>query len=188
MKDKNNFLKILDDIRQMADRLDYQEVINLAEAIKSHKRIFIGGAGRSLFMMQSLAMRLMQIGFTSFVIGETTTPSIQKGDLLIVGSGSGDTKTLIPMSQKAKQVGADLALITIYPESSLGQMADLILTLAAPTAKNPSSYSSQTLQPGSSLFAQGLLILGDSLVLELIQDQGIEAANKLLMSNHANLE
>jgi D-arabinose 5-phosphate isomerase GutQ len=35
-----------------------------------------------------------QLGKQAFVIGESTTPSIQKGDLFIVISGSGSTEHL----------------------------------------------------------------------------------------------
>ena len=38
-----------------------------------------------------------------------TTPSIQAGDLLIVGSGSGNTASLVSNAKKAKDQGAKVA-------------------------------------------------------------------------------
>ncbi|WP_438357045.1 hypothetical protein [Staphylococcus hominis] len=48
----------------------------------------MAGKGRSGFVANSFAMRLNQLGKQAFVIGESTTPSIQKDDLFIVISGS----------------------------------------------------------------------------------------------------
>ena len=53
------------------------------------KRIIVCGTGRSGLMLKSFAMRLMQIGYISYVVGETITPAIKEGDLLIVASASG---------------------------------------------------------------------------------------------------
>jgi 6-phospho-3-hexuloisomerase len=47
-------------------------------------------------------MRLNQLGKQAFVIGESTTPSIQKDDLFIVISGSGSTEHLRLLAEKAK--------------------------------------------------------------------------------------
>lgn len=187
-EEKNNFARITNDIFKVGETLNYQDVLTLAQAIEKHKRIFIGGSGRSLFMMKCLAMRLMQIGYTAFVIGETITPSIQEGDLLIFGSGSGETKTLITMAHKAKEIGANIGLISIFPKSTLGQLAEFHIQVHAPTSKDTSSSDSKPLQPGASLFEQSLLIIGDSIILELIADKSIESANQILMQNHANLE
>ncbi len=62
------------------------ELKALMKEINAAKRIFIGGAGRSLLSMKSFAMRLMQTGHETYLVGEVCTPSIQPGDLLIVGS------------------------------------------------------------------------------------------------------
>jgi 6-phospho-3-hexuloisomerase len=71
-------------------------------------------------MIRGLAKRLMHLGFNAYVIGETITPAIEPGDLLIIDSGSGESGTLIVMANKAKKAGAKLALITIYPDSTIG--------------------------------------------------------------------
>lgn len=68
------------------------ELKALMKEINAAKRIFVGGAGRSLLSMKSFAMRLMQTGHETYLVGEVCTPSIQTGDLLIVGSGSGKQK------------------------------------------------------------------------------------------------
>ena len=67
------------------------EVKEVVELCQKANRIFIAGAGRSGFCARGFANRMMHLGFTVYFVGETTTPSIQEGDLLIVGSGSGTT-------------------------------------------------------------------------------------------------
>lgn len=41
---------------------------------------------------KAFAMRLMLLGCRSYFVGETTTTAIQKGDLLLLCSGSGEPK------------------------------------------------------------------------------------------------
>ena len=55
-------------------------------------------------MIRGLAMRLMHMGYTSFVVGETITPAIQPGDLLVIASGSGSTETLTVIAEKCKKL------------------------------------------------------------------------------------
>ncbi len=47
----------------------------------------------------------MHLGCHDFVVGETITPSIQAGDLLIDCSGSGSTGNVVAIAQKAKELG-----------------------------------------------------------------------------------
>ena len=160
----------------------------LAEAILRANRVFVCGAGRSLLMIRTLAMRLMQLGKTAYVVGETVTPAIRQGDLLIVGSGSGETAALTIMAKKAKAIGAELALITIVPDSTIGKLADSVIAVHVPSSKVADSGGESSVQPGASLFEQSLLLLCDGLVLELTERMGLTDVNGLLMQNHANLE
>ena len=54
-------------------------------------------------------MRLMHLGFNVYVVGETVTPAVETDDLLIVISGSGETKSINEMSALAKAKGTRLA-------------------------------------------------------------------------------
>ncbi|MGO1989877.1 SIS domain-containing protein, partial [Mammaliicoccus vitulinus] len=55
----------------LVDENDIDQVITLLD---KNQRIFVVGAGRSGFQAKGFAMRLMHIGYTSFVVGETITP------------------------------------------------------------------------------------------------------------------
>jgi len=49
------------------------ELKALMKEINAAKRIFVGGAGRSLLSMKSFAMRLMQTGHETYLVGEVCT-------------------------------------------------------------------------------------------------------------------
>ncbi len=105
------------------------EMETAVEAICAAKRIFLAGMGRSGYMMRCFAMRLMQMGFDAHMIGDTSTPSASSGDLLLIGSGSGETENLKGYAAKAKKLGCRVLAITGHPESSLGRAADLTVIL-----------------------------------------------------------
>ena len=82
---------IIKELDQSSKTIKPEQITDLIQKIKNHKRIFVYGTGRSGLMLKALAMRLMQMGLDAYVVGETTTPSVQEGDLLIVASASGET-------------------------------------------------------------------------------------------------
>ena len=53
--------------------------------IRKDRRIFVAGEGRSGFSAKGFAMRLMHLGYTVYVVGETITPALREGDLLVGG-------------------------------------------------------------------------------------------------------
>ncbi|MCS7462935.1 6-phospho-3-hexuloisomerase [Paenibacillus doosanensis] len=176
---------MLTELHGTANLLSDEAADEFADRIVSAKRIFTAGAGRSGLMMRAFAMRLMHLGLNAYVVGESVTPGIGRDDLLIIGSGSGETKSLLSMAQKAKSIGADIALVTVNPESTIGQLSDATVRIAA-SPKEQQGGGSATVQPMGSLFEQSLLLLTDALVLKLMDRQGIEAA--AMFSKHANLE
>jgi len=79
-------------IRSIANSLSEDEIESFLKEILKADRIFIMGAGRSGLVAKAFAMRLMHLGLHSYVVGETITPALKPGDLLVVFSGSGKTK------------------------------------------------------------------------------------------------
>lgn len=163
--------------------IDAEAAEVLIDKILSAQRIFIAGAGRSGLMLRAFAMRLMHLGFKTYVVGEVTTPALEEGDLILFGSGSGETSTLILMAQKAQKIGAQVALITIFPESSLGKISDLKITIVGRSNKVASSVTS--VQPGGNLFEQSMLIFLDAVIIRIAERENIDTAK---FKRHANLE
>ena len=92
---------ILQELTENEKRVSQDEMEKFADAILKADRIFVAGAGRTGFVARAFANRLMHMGMTVFFVGEPTTPAIKAGDLLVIGSGSGETGSLVVMAQKA---------------------------------------------------------------------------------------
>src|SRR5512138_3472644 len=93
--------QVLSEITACVRQVRAESLVEAEELIESASRIFVAGAGRSGLCMRALGMRLMHLGKTVYVVGETTTPSIAAKDLLIVGSGSGRTAILLSVAGQA---------------------------------------------------------------------------------------
>lgn len=177
---------ILDELRQALIQADNERAARLVESITRARRIFVAGAGRSGLMMKGFAMRLMHLGLNVSVVGETVTPGMTDGDLLLIGSGSGATASLVNYAATARTIGATIALLTIQADSPIGRMADIILTIPAPTPKIDQAPVVRSVQPMGSLFEQALMVTLDALVLMLMAATGRDA--KTMFAYHANLE
>ncbi|MCM3194878.1 6-phospho-3-hexuloisomerase [Priestia megaterium] len=177
--------EILKELNHSADLIADEEAEKLVNGILESKKVFVAGAGRSGFMAKSFAMRMMHMGIDSYVIGETVTPNFEKEDILIIGSGSGETKSLVSMAEKAKSIGGKIATVTIFPDSAIGQLADVTIKLPG-SPKDQSKGDYKTIQPMGSLFEQTLLLFYDAVILRFMEKKGLDT-NKMY-GKHANLE
>ncbi|WP_317112090.1 6-phospho-3-hexuloisomerase [Chroococcidiopsis sp. SAG 2025] len=170
--------------QRVLQAISYPAVEQLAQKITDAERIFVIGEGRSGLAIRMAAMRLMHLGYQVYVVGETTTPSIQSTDLFIACSGSGSTETVCAIATKAKAIGAYLVGVTVDKQSLLGQLVDLPIELAAATKQNFDNAQSQ--QFAGSLFEQSTILFFDTLFYVLSQMLNKNAP--LLLASHANLE
>ena len=85
---------ILDNIRDAEEYLVEEDIANFIEIITTADNIFVTGAGRSGLAAKAFAMRLMHLGLSSYVVGETISPAINAGDCILAISGSGERKQL----------------------------------------------------------------------------------------------
>jgi len=174
------------EIEQALTQLRYESCDRLTDMIMRAKRIFLAGMGRSALVIRTFAMRLMQMGFTVHVIGETTTPAIERGDILVIGSGSGETQSLVAMARKAKALNAEIALVSTQPRSSIGKTADLNVQIQAAALKSSPTFKPASVQPRGSLFEQTMFILFESIILRIAELKGLDTEQ--MLSKHANLE
>lgn len=122
---------VIGEVGDMMDTIcpmDVERFINMA--LKA-KRVFFAAAGRSRLMLSAVAMRFMHIGMTVHVVGEASAPAITEEDILVVASGSGETSTVVNIAQKAKAIGAAVALITLHEASALAEISDVCLHFSA---------------------------------------------------------
>ncbi len=182
MKVKN---EILEEIREVFLKVNDEEIEALVKAISDASRVFIVGRGRTGNVMKNFGMRLMHLGLETYIVGETTTPSIRNDDLLIIGSGSGNTESLVSHANRAKALGAKVALLTINPYSEISKCADLVLIIPAYSPKIENSIS-KSIQPMANLFEQILGLTGAVVVMSLMEKMNKTSGQMFL--NHANLE
>lgn len=177
-------IQILDEIKGIAESIDIKEYKEVSKLIRESGSIFLTGQGRSGLAAKMFAMRLVHLGFKTYVVGETITPAIQKGDLLIACSGSGETKKVILDSKISKEVGAKVFVFSADISSILATLADY--TVIFPGSTNKYSKKSRSIQFGGSLFEQSLLIILDSFIYYLQMSLGID--DREMKRTHTNLE
>lgn len=190
--------EILTGAQQAISQLDIDQVEKMIQMILDarHKRIFVIGVGRSGFVGRAFAVRLMNLGFNVYFLGETITPAATKEDLIIVISGSGTTKLAITASSTAREIGANVIAITSYPESQLGRTADHIVFVGGRTKigwPRKKDYLArqilgerETLSPLGSIFENNVMIFLDSLVVELMHRLG--KTEEEMRKLHATIE
>lgn len=184
MQTSDYLAKILSELVPAGDLISDEEAEKLVNGILEAKKIFVAGAGRSGLMGKAFVMRLMHMGLDAYVIGETVTPNFEKEDLLILGSGSGGTKSLVAMAEKAKAIGGTIAAVTINPDSAIGELSDI--TVKLPGSPKEQSESNSTIQPMGSLFEQSLLLFFDAVILRFMEKKGLHSST--MFGRHANLE
>jgi len=178
--------KITEELGRVLASVDPGETEAMVRLIQGADRVFVSAAGRSRLMASAFAMRLMQIGFRVYVAGEIVTPAIRPGDLLVIGSGSGNTKCLINHAQTAKSLGIPVCLVTTNRGSSIAALADQVVVIPTTTEKTANSGEQPvSLQLGGNTFEQSLLILLDAMVIRLTEDM---EPGLSVMARHANLE
>jgi len=166
----------------------------LVEAYKRSSKIFVVGAGRSGLVVKSFALRLMHLGFSVYVMGETIIPRMRKGDVLIALSGSGRTKSVISVAEAAKSVGAIVVSITTFMDSPLAKLGDVVVLIPGRTklAREDDYLVRQgiglhePLTPLGTLFEDLAMIFLDGVVVELMDKLGV--TEEELKERHANVE
>lgn len=175
---------ILTELKETLARVEDEKVEQAVESILNAKKALVAGGGRSGFMGKSFVMRLMHMGLDAYIVGETVTPDLKADDVFIVGSGSGETQSLVAMTQKARAIGATIVAVTTNPESTIATCADISIVI--PAQAKAESGTGKSIQPMGSLFEQSLLLLYDGMILSIMNKQGLRA--DVMYGRHANLE
>ncbi|MCZ4245074.1 6-phospho-3-hexuloisomerase [Pedobacter punctiformis] len=181
---QSNLELILKEHNWLIKQIDFEQLDTLVKEVIKANHIFFCAAGRSGFAMRAAAMRFMHLGLKVYFVGETTTPAIRKGDLLIAASGSGTTGSIVKAAEKSASVGATVIAISTQTESPLTRFSTHLVVL--PAAEKQDFESSRSAQYAGSLFEQFLLLIFDAVFQGLWKSSG-QAAEEL-WRRHANLE
>lgn len=182
---QNNLERILAEIKKVLEQVNEEQIQALTQELLNSKKIVVVGAGRVGMAGRGFTMRLGHLGMQAYMIGDATVPSIGQGDLLLVCSGSGETQTIYDLVVIAKKNGANVLLITGNRESRMGQLADKIVEIKAPSKVKPVA-GFHSIQPMTTLNEQCLAIFFDATVLELMRV--MNETHDTMWHRHSNLE
>ena len=174
--------QIVAEITGVIAKMDEGDIERAMPLIGKTGRVYATGEGRSGFQARSFAMRMMHIGYTSYMMGETICPSMHEGDVLLAISGSGTTRRTVEDAEAAKKLGVKVIAVTSKPESPLAAAADAVIVVPG-RVKGEAGGSIQLL---SSLFDQSVHIALDALCLMLSRRDTVSDADA--NANHANVE
>ncbi len=177
---------ILRELSQALEAVDEAQVERLTGAILDADKVFAVGVGRVLLSLQAFVKRLNHLGVPAWHVGAVNEPAITEKDLLIVGSGSGESVVPVALARTARRLGARIAHIGSNPSSSLAPLSDFFVRVPAPTRLHLAGEipSGQIM---TSLFEQCLFLLGDAVALSIAERRG-HADMSVLWQHHANLE
>lgn len=165
--------------------VDPEVVEQYLDLIQKAEKVFFVGVGRVMLSLECIAKRYAHLGIRAFIVGQITEPAITNKDVLIVGSGSGETIFPSAIAKKAKGYGATIIHIGYNPQSGLREIADLFIRIPV-AGKYRTEDDVRSVQPMTSLFEQALLLFGDATAMMMIERNRIDM-NELWVY-HANLE
>ncbi|MBE6398974.1 MAG: KpsF/GutQ family sugar-phosphate isomerase [Lentisphaerae bacterium] len=163
----------LEGIAALRDELD-ESFVGLvdrcAAAVDAGGKIVLTGVGKSGYIGKKIAATLSSVGNPAVFMHPVEARHgdlglLQKNDLLIALSYSGETEELLVVLTPAKRLGVELAAITGNRESSLGQMSDFVLEMPVPREACPFNLAPTTT-------TSALLVLGDALAMVLLDRHG----------------
>ena len=183
-------------IKKIADSISDEEITRFLDEILKARRIYVMGAGRSGLVAKAFAMRLMHLGFQAYVVGETITPAMKPGDLMVVFSGSGKTKTVADIAETAKDIGGRLALITSDKSSRIALISDSVVIIESQrdAVKDDTAEfeirqmmgEHKSFAPLGTIFETASMVFADAIVSRLMEITRME--EKDLKTRHANIE
>lgn len=130
----SSYRDMLTDVQDLEDRDQLQKV--LAHMTKA-RRLFIYGLGSSGLAAQELNYRLSRMGFVCEAITDPhlmiiRSTLMQKGDVILAFSRSGQTVDLLQSISKGKEKGALVVAFTAFGETPLTKLSDYILWTVHP--------------------------------------------------------
>jgi 6-phospho-3-hexuloisomerase len=142
-------------------------ILRTLELLTRAPSIFVYGAGRSGIIGRAFAMRLVQAGLRAYVIGESVTPIVQRGDAVVILSRSGESYSSMQTANIVRREGAELVVITTRPTSKLAHAASILISIDLPEDAERSR-----LAPLGTLFESASLRLTDALIAALLVARG----------------
>lgn len=157
----------IDAIKSVYDSLDEncEKAVNLIHGCKG--KVVFTGVGKSGHIGQKLAATFASTGTPAFFVHSTEAlhgdlGMIEKNDVVIAISNSGETKEVLSIIPSLKHIGSKIISITGSKNSSLAEQSDITIEARVDHEADPLN-----LAPTSS--STVVLVLGDALAIALSQ-------------------
>ncbi len=172
---KNTFISESQSIAKLSDYLD-DNFVNAVEIIYNCKqRVVVSGIGKSAIIAQKIVASFNSTGTPALFLHASEAihgdlGMVQPKDVVICLSKSGNSPEIKVLIQTLKQFGNQIIAITGNMTSFLAQNASIILNTTVDKESCPLN-----LAPTDSTTAQ--LVMGDALVVSLMETRNFEADN-----------
>lgn len=183
-------------IRSIANTISDEDAEKFIRELLNAKRVYVVGAGRSGLVAKAFAMRLMHLGLHAYVVGETITPALNKGDVMVIFSGSGRTKTVADLAETARDIGGKICLITSNEDSRIGKIADCIVIIEhhRDAVENDAEEfdirqmmgEHKSFAPLGTLFETASMVFADAVISRMMEITQVDES--ALKNRHTNIE
>lgn len=183
---------IMNNIKANIDHLDKnfkytQKFINLVhDGLINNRRFFLLASGRSAFILQCFATRLVHLGAEIYMVTNVgSMPGLRKKDILIVLSGSGTTSIVVSLLNNyvntVKPYG--IVSITSHPETNIGRIGDITIKLIGRSKRDKGYGDTAVLAPEGTMFEIAAFSYLDAIIAELAIKMG--KTNEDMLEKHS---
>jgi 6-phospho-3-hexuloisomerase len=166
-----------------------QKFIELVhDGLKNKRKFFLLASGRSAFILQCFATRLVHLGANVYMVTNLASiPALTNDDVLIVLSGSGTTEIVVSLLKNyvnaVKPYG--IVVITSHPSSIIGRIGEITIKLKGRTKRDTTERGGDTAQltPEGTQFEIAAFVYLDSIIAELAVRLGL--SNDDMLKKHS---
>jgi len=183
---------IMNNIKANIDHLDKnfkytKKFIDLVhDGLLNQRRFFLLASGRSAFILQCFATRLVHLGAEVHVVTNLASmPALRKKDILIVLSGSGTTGIVVSLLNNYVNTVKPYGIVTItsHPETVIGRIGDITIKLKGRTKRDKFVGDTAVLAPEGTMFEIAAFCYLDAIIAELAIKMG--KTNRDLLKKHS---
>jgi 6-phospho-3-hexuloisomerase len=184
---------IMNNLKENMEHIDEnfkytQKFINVIhDGLINNRRFFLLASGRSAFILQCFATRLVHLGADVFMVTNLgNLPKLRKKDILIVLSGSGTTSIVVSLLKNYVNTVKPHAIvcITSHPSSIIGRVGDITIKILGRSKRDHSEDNHAVLTPEGTQFEQIAFTYLDAVIAELAVKMG--KTNEDLLENHSS--
>lgn len=150
---------ILEEVRRTIEKVDETLIEDIVATLAAAPKIFIYGVGRSGLVGEAFAARLVQIGLNVHFVGDTTTPIVEKGHVVVIISNTGETMSAVQTANIVRRLGAVVISITGSAHSKLGIASNIVMELVQPRDERKKKNA-----PLGTIFELASMVMLDSMV------------------------